>query len=344
MQAPHEGKWWHVADAEVEELVTKLGGNDPFRPATVVVAAARPPKPRVANSPRPPVAYSPTPRVTNNSPRPHVLPGTPLMSHRSSTPRSRPSSARRSSESQKNDGKITVYVYNVHSSDKLVLRVHPDLQIGAPSSPSTADSVHNLPCYEVEGPRENMTAAIPIPQNIQPSLKSEISKALGIDSLQMRLIFHGSPLSDDARTLKCYGITDGETVHLRVHRAPCAGRNDVVLACAAKKCMENGKWDDEEKLSMRSYAMQSPAAQARLNQRCVNNGAALMPKWISQEHPKLFAPVGVSIDGQGGAAPYEAFNMKGIWHPPVDHPNHRGQNQYGFQRVREGQHANFGGA
>lgn len=260
------------------------------------------------------------------------------MSHRSSTPRSRPASARRSSSVPKNDGKITVYVYNVHSSDKLVLRVYPDLQLGPPSSTSESDERQQPPYNHGEDSGENRS---------QTSLKDEISRALGIQLQQIRLIYHGSALGDDEKTLRCYGIIDGETVHLRLLKIPCTGRNDVVLACAAKKCMEHAEWDKDEKLCMRPYALQTPAAQARLSHRCAKNGAALQPKWISQEHPKLFAPVGVAVDGHGGDTAYEEFNMKGVWVPPVDHPNQRGQNQYGLQRVRESIAANpsfFGGA
>merc|ERR1712139_391732 len=88
-------------------------------------------------------------------------------------------------------------------------------------------------------------------------------------------------------------------------------------------------------LCLRPFAMQSPSVKARIEQRCAENGAALMPKWVSQEHPKLFAPVGVAIDGHGGDSPFEEFSNQGVWTAPVDHPNQRGENQYGLQRVRE---------
>merc|ERR1712139_311643 len=86
---------------------------------------------------------------------------------------------------------------------------------------------------------------------------------------------------------------------------------------------------------MRPYAIQSPSSQNRLSQRCVESGASLMPKWVSQEHPKLFAPVGIGLDGHGGDRVFEEFSSQGIWTAPVDHPNQRGENQYGLQRVRE---------
>lgn len=226
-------------------------------------------------------------------------------------------SARRSSSvSQKSDGKIMVYIHNLHSCDKLVLRVCPDLQIGSCSSS----------CSGVEGAGET---------TIQTSLKSEIASALGIDAMQIRLISHGTPLGDDEKTLKCYGIGEGDTVHLRVQRAPSAGRHDVVLACAAKKELVQAELDKTDMLCMRPYAMQPSSARARLNQRCVQSGASLMPKWVSQEHPKLFAPVGAGIDGHAGDTAYDEFSSLGVWIAPVDHPNQRGQNQYGVQRVRE---------
>lgn len=323
-------KWWHVADKEVEELVSKLGGDDPFRP-TVVAAATRPPRPRVANSPRPPVSSPSPPCISSSSaPRPQVTPGTPLMSFRSHTPLSRPTSARRSSTSLTKDGKITVYVYNIRSSDKLVLRVSPDLRIGSkPSGCRDADSQSR------QAPEEAN----------QSSLKDEIAGALGIDVTQTRLMFHGTVLGDDEKTLRCYGIKDGETVHLRVQRGVSAGRDEVVLASAAKRDMEKAEWEKEENLCLHPFSMQPPAAQARISQRCAKRGAALMPKWVSQEHPKLFAPVGIGLDGHGGVCNFEDFNLKSIWTPPVDHPNQRGANQYGLQRVREAAHrSSCGGA
>merc|ERR1711924_14513 len=83
-------------------------------------------------------------------------------------------------------------------------------------------------------------------------------------------------------------------------------------------------WEKEENLCLHPFSMQPPAAQARISQRCAKRGAALMPKWVSQEHPKLFAPVGIGLDGHGGVCNFEDFNLKGIWTPPVDHPNQRG--------------------
>jgi len=331
-----------VADKDVEQLVSNLGGDDPFR-ATVVTAAARPPRPRVGNSPVPCLQRQLSPRIVN-SPRPHVAPGTPLMTNRVPslapivtprcyTPRSRPSSARRSAALQKNDGKITVYVYNVHSSDKLILRLDPDLHIGSCCSPShDPNDILSSPDSKTHLPRSS------------PSLKSDIAQSLGIDAAHIRLMFRGSPLGDEEKTLKCYGINDGDTVHLRVHRTASVGRNEVVLACAAKKCLERGEQEKDEKLCMRPFAMQSPSTKARVSERCAQNGAVLMPKWVSQDHPKLFAPVGAGIDGRGGDRAFVDFNSQGIWNAPVDHPNGRGQDQYGLQRVREGAHRAYGGA
>lgn len=246
----------------------------------------------------------------------------PLMTHRNCAPRtarSRPASARQSSAPEATDDKITIYIYNVHSSDKLVLRVSAHLQLGSSSTDDAGEQ----------------------------SLKSEIARALYMDASQIRLMFNGSPLLDDERTLKSYGIGDEDTVHLRLYRTPSAGRKDVVLSCAAKKYMVYAERDKDTHLCMRPYAMQPASAKARIDQRCAQNGAALMPRWISQDQPKLFAPVGVSMDGHGGDRVFEEFCSQGVWLAPVDHPNQRGENQYGLQRVRESiasKRGSFGGA
>jgi hypothetical protein len=246
-------------------------------------------------------------------------------------------SARRSSETPNSklqrldsqadhDGKIAVHVYNMHSSDKVIFQVRPDLRVGSRAVDYGADG-------------GKITSQI--------SFKGEIANALGVDEPQIRLLFRGSPLSSDEMSLKCYGIADGDTVHLRIQRSASAGRHDVVLACAAKKHIQQMEWEKEEMLFMRPYAMQSPSARRRLQDRCAQNGVGFMPKWVSQEHPHLFAPVGGAMDGNGGDSPYEAFNAQGIWVPPVDHPNQRGNDHYGLQRVREAigsKRVSYGGA
>lgn len=215
------------------------------------------------------------------------------------------------------DGKITIYVHNVHSSDELVLRVFPHLQIGPAATTA-------------------MMQDTSVETSQRPSLKGAIAQSLGIDTLQIRLMFHGSRLRDDETTLKCCGIVDGETVHLRVHKACLAGRNDVALASAKKKFEEHAQWDKDEMLCMRPFAMQPQSARALLSQRCARNGSGLMPKWVSQEHPKLFAPMGCVDRGHAGDCAYGVFVSNGIWTPPVDHPNMKGQTQFRLPSVREG--------
>lgn len=330
MDSPDTAKWWHVADKELEDFVTNIGSADYLSKqggpeqdvasrCAVVPTSARPPRPCGTR----------------------VVPGTPLMSHRgtprpSSAFRARPLSARRSSEPctprlqrcdpQCNEGKIVVHVYNMHSSDKLIFRVKPELRIG----------MAGAACDNCQKDVDR-----------DPSFKCEIAKTLGIEASTIRLMFRGCPLASDDRTLRSCGISDGDIVHLRIVSTTLVGRDDVMLACAAKKRMQDAEWAKDEMLFMRPYAMQSSSSRSRLQQRCEQNGVVLMPKWVSQDNPKLFAPVGVGMDDHGGDCAFEAFNMKGIWHPPVDHPNQRGQNQYGLQRVRDSimaKRPSYGGA
>lgn len=380
--AEAENKWWHVADKDVNELVADLGGSNPFgllradsglnsgqttNFATAAAAASRPPKPRISNSPRPRVESDstlafPGQRVAE-SPRPRVLPGTPLLTNRSSptihagrsvlTPRRclsarRPPSARRTPTPRKSDDSMIVFVYNMHSADTLRFCVSPDLRIGLGEAVSRKDSLCQGPNveetrYAQEFSNGGLRSCCDVVAT-ESTFKHEIARVLGVEATAIRLMIRGAPVIDDGRTLRCAGITEGDTVHMRLRRSPSSGSNEVLLSCAAKKVGQLADFEKTSMLGMRPYALQPESRKSRLDQRCSDNGVALMPKWVSQEHPKLFAPVGIGGDGHGNFCPYENFNLQGIWIPPVDHPNQRGQNHYGLQRVREGCHANYGGA
>lgn len=161
--------------------------------------------------------------------------------------------------------------------------------------------------------------------NDEHTLKTMVAKICGIEVLQIRFSFRGSPLGNDENTLCCYGVADGDTVQLRLRRLSAAAHRE--------SCAKEIQQDEDNRL--RPYVQLSPSARSRFDQRCAENGASVMPRWVSQEKPKLFAPVGAGLDGHGNDRPFEYFNEQGIWIPPVDHVNHRGQNQYGLQRVRE---------
>eukprot|EP00930_Biecheleria_cincta_P090401 TRINITY_DN7977_c0_g1_i2.p1 TRINITY_DN7977_c0_g1~~TRINITY_DN7977_c0_g1_i2.p1 ORF type:complete len:372 (-),score=30.14 TRINITY_DN7977_c0_g1_i2:208-1200(-) len=258
-------------------------------------------------------------------PRPRIAPGTPLLSHRnasptprsrpssrgaSATPRSRPTSACRSSSPFSiGNGKITVYIYSIHTADKIALQVHPDIRIGEDSS--LHDKVHSA---------ENGDTA-----NGNPSLKVLVAKICAVDASQIRFIFCGTPLGSDDKTLRCYGVNDGDTVQLRLRR----------LSAAAQCEGHSREIRKDEDAGMRPYLQMSASARTDFERRCADNCASVMPKWVSQEHPGLFAPVGAGLDGHGGDRAFARFCEQGIWTPAVDHVNHRGQTHYGLQRVRE---------
>eukprot|EP00929_Paragymnodinium_shiwhaense_P052856 TRINITY_DN26465_c0_g1_i1.p1 TRINITY_DN26465_c0_g1~~TRINITY_DN26465_c0_g1_i1.p1 ORF type:complete len:382 (-),score=60.04 TRINITY_DN26465_c0_g1_i1:136-1281(-) len=347
-------KWWHVDDAQVEAVIENLAGS----PTIVAVATPqKPPRPRIAG-----VGFLPgaadeaapnqrqagaLPKIqrqrsaasaspVNGTPRRNDwLPSVPLAQR---SPRPRPSSAitpriyrnsprpasaraadHRGHNRDDKDDRITVYVHNVHSADKLVLRLNPDTRIGRPSSVAAADVALGHLDAEVSSTGDPTTTV---------SLKSCIANALGIDENLQRLMFHGSPMGSEDKTLRSYGIRDGDVIWLRALRGEPIAQRDVVLACAAKKAEAAADREKEANLCRMAYGLCSPARKKKIDARCAQHGAALMPKWINQEKPKLFAPVGIGFDGQGNDTPFEKFSARGIWHSPSDDP--------GIQRIREG--------
>eukprot|EP00401_Gymnodinium_catenatum_P027647 CAMPEP_0117621776 /NCGR_PEP_ID=MMETSP0784-20121206/87806_1 /TAXON_ID=39447 /ORGANISM="" /LENGTH=453 /DNA_ID=CAMNT_0005425707 /DNA_START=8 /DNA_END=1366 /DNA_ORIENTATION=- len=211
-------------------------------------------------------------------------------------------SASRRSSAVGGERAITIYVQNVHTADKFAMRVSPDMRIG-PDVHSPAGGVVEV----AEGDECEPT-----------SLKAKIEEALGIDASRQRLNFRASPMASDAQTLSSYGVTDGATVHLRVNRDSPVDRRGVVLACSARKSAKEAMQEDSETLSTRSYSARSASARKSLELRCARGGATMMPKWVSQEYPKLFAPVGIALDGHGGYRPFEAFALTDIYRSQED--------------------------
>lgn len=158
-----------------------------------------------------------------------------------------------------------------------------------------------------------------------PTLKLLVAQICAVDASQIRFIFRGTPLGSDNKTLRCYGVNDGDTVQLRLRR----------LSAAAHCGGHARQIRKDEDAGMRPYLQMSASARTDFDQRCVDNSASVMPKWVSQEHPGLFAPVGAGFDSHGSDRAFVRFSDQGIWTPSVDHVNHRGQTHYGLQRVRE---------
>jgi hypothetical protein len=195
-----------------------------------------------------------------------------------------------------------VYVYNINSADYIHLRVQPDIRIG----PEVIGDVAGVPT----------------------TLKDKLAAAMGVDVSHLRLMFRSVLVSSENATLLSYGVTDGTTMQLRVHKSPATGRCEVVLACAAKQSATEAEREKDEALCLRPYGLSSPAARKRLDDRFARNGVSLVPKWISQEKPKLFAPVGIGFDGHGGHNPFTEFASQGPWQSPSSE-------SLGIQRVRE---------
>ncbi|CAK0881546.1 unnamed protein product [Prorocentrum cordatum] len=135
------------------------------------------------------------------------------------------------------------------------------------------------------------------------SLKQLIEEYAEIEASRMRLFYRQIPLSNDQLTLRSYGIKDGDTISLRIQRfvPGCSMGRDVQLATS--KRLEPSA---EERSGASKYDGYSLRFCKRLKEfRNANGDVYMQPKWCSEMNPRLFAKVGVAVDGAGNfsAAP-----------------------------------------
>eukprot|EP00747_Dinoflagellata_sp_TGD_P187333 gnl/TRDRNA2_/TRDRNA2_44914_c0_seq2.p1 gnl/TRDRNA2_/TRDRNA2_44914_c0~~gnl/TRDRNA2_/TRDRNA2_44914_c0_seq2.p1 ORF type:complete len:554 (+),score=88.00 gnl/TRDRNA2_/TRDRNA2_44914_c0_seq2:113-1774(+) len=186
----------------------------------------------------------------------------------------------------------------------------------------------------------------------ESSFKGMIERISGIESSRLRLKHRGSPLSMDHFTLRSYGIThDSEiTVFIQPDRL---GQDPVLAVTTAHERRA------EKSQSMRTSFTGGPASaspkhrdvtlastikyQRRQHEgvsgghgqtsqyslrhspylkECKSDGDLwIMPKWVSQENPRIFADVGIGLDGLGSASVAPEFALEAPWLQDVNDSN-----------------------
>merc|ERR1740117_439641 len=131
-----------------------------------------------------------------------------------------------------------------------------------------------------------------------------------IEPSKQRLSYRNSPMGDDTLPLRSYGITDDWPSHAVIsltvqrERKSLENSRDVSLASSTKKPKALGNWqtrlDDEynnEELVKYNGPGYSLRQSTHLKDQKHNGEHWMMPRWVSQEIPGLFAPVGLGMGG-----------------------------------------------
>jgi hypothetical protein len=211
--------------------------------------------------------------------------------------------------SRRANERVTVHVRNAQTSDTICLNIQCDIKVGPGLPPIDSRLAYSL---DVNTPPANSVQL----QQQTLSLKEEIEHALGIQVSQQRLFFKNSPMGSDWQTLRSYGVSNGSTVNLQVRtskKLSMAGCG-VVLACTAKRRAMDEKMEEMDRLGRQQYSVSSAAGRKAMEQRCSRRGATILPKWVSQENPNLFAPLGIGLDGHGYLVPFQKFNERPVFH------------------------------
>lgn len=91
-----------------------------------------------------------------------------------------------------------------------------------------------------------------------------------MEPVRQRLAFHKVPMSNDDLTLQAYGVKDGDTLHLAIQRTGNSLRNRPALVTEASQ-------------SLREH----PGLAG--SRGC--GDAWLIPRWVSQDNPKLIGRI-----------------------------------------------------
>jgi hypothetical protein len=217
-----------------------------------------------------------------------------------------------------------VWIYFLQSEDFMRVRVPLDLPAGPPKAPSSnrftdmyglgaSTKGFDLAKHTFDHKRRLFT-----PANTEDwvpewggSLKQLIEEYTEIEASRIRLFYRQVPLSNDELTLRSYGIKDGETISLRIRRWVPGGSlgRDVLLATS--KRLEPST---QERSGSSKYDGFSLRFCKRIKEcRNANGDVYMQPKWCSESNPRLFAKVGVAVDGSGNFVAAQNHLEQPIW-------------------------------
>lgn len=222
-------------------------------------------------------------------------------------------------------GKISITVFFVDSGDQMVVRVDPELRLGPASPPQgncftdifgagASSKGFSAPAKEYDY-RLRTFGATQRPgwtPEWTESFKGLIENLTEIEPVRQRLAFRNAPITADHLSLSDYGIGDGATVQLRLQKwvpGQMSQGKDIRLACTRRKHEVQSRQREQEASGRPKLDGYSLRQSKHLSSCRADGDVWMMPKWVSQASPELFAPTGVGFDGMGGmraaARPFE---------------------------------------
>lgn len=210
-------------------------------------------------------------------------------------------------------------VYVPESGDTFSLLLPPNAIIGPADAPENAPKKNRFtdvfgamastngfdkaPCSfdhkkREWGPKQLETPRSDASDKDSVTLKGLIEHFTGVDPKHQRLYFRGTPVGMPNATIQSYGITEGATVQLHLFRR----RADTPAGESLRTGSRNHK---QNKFSVKNG----------VHFQAANPGGEFwpMPRWVSQERPRLFSSVGIGMDGLGGVAPFQKFEATPIF-------------------------------
>lgn len=262
------------------------------------------------------------PRMCLDQQHPIMIPVERRGSQGQSRPQSKESTtSRRSSSTSSSDrnGRIKIQVYVPESGDTFSLLIPPDALIGPLDTPENAPKKNRftemfgaLACTQAFdkapcsfdhkrrewGPKQTKMQCEGASDKDSVTLKGLIEHFAGVDPQNQRIYFRGTPVGMPHATIRSYGITEGAVIQLHLFRR----RADTPAGESLRAVAKN---QDARRFSVKN------AAQFQ----CANPGGEFwpMPRWVSQQKPKLFASCGIGMDGLGGVKAYNKFESTPIF-------------------------------
>jgi hypothetical protein len=232
-----------------------------------------------------------------------------------------------------------VNVFFIESGDTLVIRLHPDTRIGPAKPPpancftqlfglgaGTNDFDHRARHFDYRRRQFDKTRRPGWRPPWTKSLKGAIARLTEIEPSRQRLTHRNFPMSNDELTLRSYGVQDGETISLRVgHPAPTdkGGSRDELFLASQLRMSRVHERQRRDASALPDGADNSPAggAYSLRNSKyigsCKCDGDVwMMPRWISQSCPNLFAAGQNGI--KNGRRPKGEFGTMPIYLPDVN--------------------------
>eukprot|EP00929_Paragymnodinium_shiwhaense_P053012 TRINITY_DN26546_c0_g1_i1.p1 TRINITY_DN26546_c0_g1~~TRINITY_DN26546_c0_g1_i1.p1 ORF type:complete len:583 (+),score=169.44 TRINITY_DN26546_c0_g1_i1:161-1909(+) len=235
---------------------------------------------------------------------------------------------------QGQDERIVVNIFFVDSGDTLQIKVPPDLRVGPASAPSsnrftdifglgasTKGFDQAKKSFDYNRRQFGTTQRPGWRPEYTENLKDIINRITELEVDKMQLSAFNNPVTQDQLTLRSYGIKTGGTVCVTVKKWEPGQHSlqDVSLAHSTKKKRETtNAW---EKRRDPDYASKHHGSGYSLRNSkhlkdCKHDGDMwMMPRWIAQSSPGLFAPVGIGITGDGAMKVRKDFSEEPIWLP-----------------------------